>query len=93
MDSKFIVDFIDSIRIQEPKDISMLHITDYLDDKLFVGKKRIMTSRQIIIHGRTVDNEDFLIRIPVDPNRSTIMYTGLAANKEINELLDTGNTI
>ena len=93
MDNKFIIDTIDLISIQHPKDVVMTHITDYCDDKLFESKIRIMTSREVIIHGRTLDDEDFLVRIPVDPNRNTIMYTGLAANKEINELLDIGNKI
>lgn len=90
MDSKFIIDTIDSISIQQPKDVVMTHIIDYIDDKLFESKKRIMKSREIIIHGRTVDDKDFLVRIPVDPHGQTITYTGLAAKKEINKLLDTG---
>lgn len=93
MDSKFIIDTIYSISIQQPKDVVMTYITDYIDDKLFESEKRIMTSREIIIHGRTVEDEDFLVRIPADPHRQTIMYTGLAAKKEINELLDIGDTI
>lgn len=82
MDSKFIIDTINSISIQQPKDVSITYITDYIDDKLFESTIRIVTTREIIINGITMDDEDFLVRIPVDPHRQTIMYTGLAAKKE-----------
>ena len=37
MDSKFIINTIDSISIQQPKDVVMTHIADYIDDKCKKG--------------------------------------------------------
>lgn len=85
MDSKFIIDTIDSISIQQPKDVVMTRITDYVDDKLFESKIRIVTSSEIIINGITMDNEDFLVKIPVDSQRKIVMYTGHAAREALEE--------
>lgn len=85
--SKYIVDKINGICIIEPGDVHMAMNTVY-GDKYAYFDRRLITSKEVVIYGKTIDNEDFFIKIPVDPHNNTIMCIGDAAISEINEYND-----
>ena len=86
--SKYIVDAINEICLIKPVDVHMEMQTTYGDELIYGDHSRLMTIRQIVIDGKTTDDEVFFIKVPVDPYNDTLMCVGDAAIGEINKYND-----